>query len=648
MTECNECLALLKSDDLEIAREGAFKAGEINCVEAVPVLAKLLSMNHLGIQEAAESSLRKIGGKETIQAVLPLLRSEDAPVRNLSMDILREIGHQDVTALIGILHDDDADIRIFASDILGSAKNVLAVDALCEAMLEDPEVNVRYQAAVSLGELGMSEAADCLNKAMEDDEWVQYAVIEALTKIRHSSSVDALVKALDKASDLVASMIIDALGEMGNIKAVTMLLKRMEQSHTALRNKIAKAVVNILGGKSLTLLTSDERENLRQYLLVALRDEDIEIQDAAIRGLAHVGGEQASEGILEIAAALNPEQDQERLNEVIANLARIGLTEALKSGVKDGDQKKAQVAVQTLALVASGSGKDGGDAAACAVLMDCFWDLDLYVQRQVVGVLDSVADESAIEFFTEVLERHEDGTVLKSVVDFLGVRMHVTSVVDRLFELLDHQYDDVKEASLEALVSIDGPEVRERFEDMTGHDDPLHRLMGVYALGKIGDDSNLELLARATNDEIPDIRKVACESMAELCSEDCKWGEHVLARLEDENKDVRLAVVEILGKRYNREFIPYLVKALKDPDDWVQIRAIDAFGKHREADAVPDMLELLESPNRFVVMKVIEALGNIGGTVAFRSLLEISNSDEYELVSAAEEAITKIQESQEH
>ena len=230
MADCTEYLALLKSDDKEIVREGAFRAGEDNCVEAVSMLAELLQTNHLGIQEAADSSLRKIGGKETVQAVLPLLRSDDAPVRNLSMDILREVGSHDLAALIALVHDEDADIRIFVSDILGSTGNVLAVEPLCDALLKDPEVNVRYQAAVSLGELGMSEAAGCLNKAITDEEWVQYSVIEALTKIGHSSSVDALVKALDTASDLVASMIIDSLGEMGNVKAVTMLLKRIEES----------------------------------------------------------------------------------------------------------------------------------------------------------------------------------------------------------------------------------------------------------------------------------------------------------------------------------------------------------------------------------------------------------------------------------
>jgi HEAT repeat protein len=71
---------------------------------------------------------------------------------------------------------------------------------------------------------------------------------------------------------------------------------------------------------------------------------------------------------------------------------------------------------------------------------------------------------------------------------------------------------------------------------------------------------------------------------------------------------------------------------------------MDALGEHSTAEAAPRMVEMLGNTNRFVVMKAIEALGNIGGSAAFAALLEVTNSDEYELVSAAEEAISKIQE----
>jgi HEAT repeat protein len=645
MVDCTEYLALLKSDDKEVVRDSAFRAGEENCVEVVEALAELLTTNHLGIQEAADSSLRKIGGKETVRAVLPLLRSDEAPVRNLSMDILREVGNQDLSSIIELIHDDDADIRIFIADILGSTDSLLAVEPLCDALLKDPEVNVRYQAAVSLGELRMEEAAPCLNNAIRDEEWVQYSVIEALTKIGHSSSVDAMVKALDKASDLVASMIIDSLGEMGNVKAVTMLLKRMDESHTALRNKIVKAVVKILGGKSLTLLSDDERERFRQYLLVALQDEDEEIQDAAIQGLAYVGGEKASEGILRIASKLDQDQDHERLNSTIRYLSEIGITAALKEGIMGDDQDVARVAVQSMSLIAPDSCSDAHQV--CALLMDAFWNVGLPVQRQIVSVTATRGDVDAMDFFIRILDEHQDGTVLKSAVYLLGEKLRLAEVADKIFPLLDHKYDDVKEAALDACIAIGSPEVRERFQAMFDSEEPVSRLMSVYALGKMGVMENLDIIKRGLEDEIPDIRKVAVESLVEACEESEAWKPLALSCLGDESKDVRLTVVEILGQCFCEEFVPHLIAALDDEDDWVRIRAVDALGEQKSQEAVGRLITMLEDPNRFVVMKVIEALGNVGGTEAFRALLDITDSDEYELVSAAESAIASMQEAQE-
>ncbi|MFW5837762.1 MAG: HEAT repeat domain-containing protein, partial [Desulfovibrionaceae bacterium] len=485
MAECKDILEGLASEDTATIREAAFQAGNTDCDAAVPKLAELLGSENLGVQEAAEQALRKIGGPKVVRAMIPLLRSEYAPQRNLGMDILRAVGDQDFPSLVELIRDPDPDVRIFVADILGSTDNFMAVKPLCDALLKDPEVNVRYQAAVSLGDLGRPEAAKCLNKAMEDEEWVQYSVIEALSKIQHASSVGALVKALAHSSDLVASMIVDALGEMGNIQAVTMLLKRMDDSSTAMRNKIVKAIVNILGGKSLTLLSPQERERFREYMLVALDDEDEEIQDAAIKGLAFVGGETASRKILALAAAMEPDQQAERLERTIATLSPIGLTRALQDGLHSHDPAVAQAAVQALGGVS--------DPSVQEVLRDAFWDKDRDLQRTIVSSMCDMAGEEAKGFFLDILERHDDGTVLKEALRFLGEKLQLEETAEQIFAMLDHPYDDVKEVALEACVAIDGPEMNERFRSLIGDEDPLRRLMGVYALGRTGAKEDLEL-----------------------------------------------------------------------------------------------------------------------------------------------------------
>ena len=639
MTDCKEILAMLASAESDVMREGAYLAGEAHCEDAVPLLVEMLKSSNIGVQEAADNALRLIGGKEAVGGVIPLLKSDEAPVRNGAMDILRVLGGQELQLLIPLLKDEDVDIRIFASDILGSAGNVMAVAPLCEALLKDPEVNVRYQAAVSLGNLGLPEAAKCLNQAMRDEEWVQYSVIEALSKIGHASSVDAMVKAMSHSSELVVSMIIDALGEMGNVKAVTLLLKRIETSPTALCNKIVKAIVNILGAKLVNLLPKTERENFREYLLVALEDEDVEVQDAAILGLAVMGGDDAAKGVFSIACKLDPDKDQDRLERILGSLSQMGLTAVLREALKGADQAAGLLAVETLARVSSPEVEK--------LLIGAFWNNQVAVQRSIIAVLARIADPDAIGFFVDILAKHSDGKVLKSAASFLGQTMRHVPASDALFALLDHQYDDVKEAALDACVAIGGQDMQVRFQDLFQGIDPIKRLMAVYALGKMDAAANIDILKTALEDESPEIRKHALEAVASLCQDSDVWLELLVSRLLDENRDVRQTVVEIMGQCFSVAAIPHLVHALHDDDDWVKVRALEVLGQHKVVDAIPDVVELLENPNKLVIIRAIECMGNIGGTSAFRALLSVSGSEDYEIMEAAEAAIVKIQDEQE-
>ncbi|MDQ7835455.1 MAG: HEAT repeat domain-containing protein [Humidesulfovibrio sp.] len=639
MTDCKEILSMLTSPESDVLREGAYLAGEAHCEDAVPLLVEMLKSSNIGVQEAADNALRMIGGKEAVSGVIPLLQSDEAPVRNGAMDILRALGGKELQLLIPLLKDEDVDLRIFASDILGSAENVMAVAPLCEALLKDPEVNVRYQAAVSLGSLGMPEAAKCLNQAMRDEEWVQYSVIEALAKIGHASSVDAMVKAMSHSSELVVSMIIDALGEMGNVKAVTLLLNRMESSPTALRNKIVKSIVNILGAKLVNLLPKAERENFREYLLVALEDEEIEVQDAAILGLAAMGGDDAAAGIFRIASKLDPDKDQDRLERILGSLSRMGLTEILRTNLQGGDQAKALLAVEALSRV--------NDPEVETCLVSAFWENQVAVQRSIIFVLARIAGPEAIDFFMDILARHHDGKVLRSAANFLGQKLRHAPAADALFAMLDHQYDDVKEAALDACVAIDGPEMQHRFQQLYQGIDPLKRLMSVYALGKMDASGNIDILKSALEDESPEIRKHALEAVASLCHDSEVWLELLVTRLLDENRDVRQTVVEIMGQCFSAAAIPHLLHALHDDDDWVKVRALEVLGQHKVVDAIPEVVELLEHPNKLVTIRTIECLGSIGGTSAFRALLAVSGSEDYEIMEAAEAAIAKIQDDQE-
>ncbi len=629
-----QMLALLNADDPESIREGARLAGSSKDERAIPLLVRHAASSNIGVQEAVDRALRKIGGPAMVHAVIPLLRSDEPPVRNLAMDLLRAQGHTDLEALHALLLDEDPDVRIFAADILGSVGSAQAVSPLCRALSQDPEVNVRYQAAVSLGALAFPEAVPALNKALHDEEWVQFSVIEALTKIRAESSVQALLGALEKASDLVASTIVDALGEMGNIKAVPLLLRRLDASPSPLCNKIVRAVVSIMGERSLSLLGAKDCERLRGYLPNAVEDEDPAIQDAAVRGFAALGGEGATSNILKLVPQIDVEKDADRLMNIIDALVRVGHTPELDQAVRVCDDLTMQVATEALLRI--------NPEAAVPLLMDVFWERSRDVQRQLVLELASRAGRDRQQFFLDVLERHSDGNVLRGALMFLGRKGDPEAVQEHVIPFLSHKYDDVKETALEACIALRTPLILQHLRDITRHHDPAQRMMGVYAFGFMNKEDFLEEFKDALNDESPDVRKVSIEALGRDCPIPEEYIALIEQKLDDDNREVRMAVVDTLGSCSDSRMHTYLMHGLDDPDPWVRVRCAERLGQRKDRRASERLISMLEDSNHLIVIKSIEALGMIGGETAFRALLPLLEHPDRDLRAAAEEALDAV------
>ena len=630
----------LQSDDTDVRRRAAFAAGDMKLADSVALLCKCIGSSNIGVQEAAEYALRKIRGSHAIRSLIPLLRSEDAPLRNIAMDILREIGADDLSSLTPLLHDDDCDVRIFTADILGSAKDRKAVASLCDALLKDPEVNVRYQAAVSLGNLAFPEAVDSLRQAMLDEEWVQFSVVEALTKIRADSTVTALSQSLSTSSPLVASIIIDALGEMGNIKAVPLLLKSLEKTSPPLRNKTVKSIVKILGGRSLSLLSPKDQERLHDYLLVALHDEDESVLMSALTGLSAMGETAATKAIFGLLERLDPDLHHELIHAATQAIATIGFNQSFIDALHAEDNDSlVHIALEASLLM---------NAPLCVPhIKDIFWRHERDIQRVAATRLARIAGQDDVPFFLDLLERHTDGEVLKATLFFLGNRMQAEQAMDKLFSMLAHPYDDVKEAALAACIALDSPQATNRFKELFKENDPQLRALAAYALGRQNLAACLPELRIALEDENPQVRQIAVEAfgISVPCSKD--YLPILLPRLHDENREVRLAMVSLLGNCGLSEALPHLLSVLDDQDDWLRIRAVEGLGHLKASAAVPHLVQMLDSSNPMLTFKIIDTLGRIGGKVAFRALLGMIDHEDPEIQHVAAEAVSSIQAEQE-
>ncbi len=97
---------------------------------------------------------------------------------------------KDVYGLIKALgYEKDVQVRREAAYTLGKIGNSSAVSHLIKA-LADPDSHVRRQAADALGNIGDPKAVDSLNKALHDpNKYVCQGAADALSKIEEKNTM---------------------------------------------------------------------------------------------------------------------------------------------------------------------------------------------------------------------------------------------------------------------------------------------------------------------------------------------------------------------------------------------------------------------------------------------------------------------------
>lgn len=630
-----EILQGLVSDDSLLVRQAAFEAANQGLKSALPLLVSLFESSSVGIQEAVEVAVRKIRGEDAVRLIIPILRCEDATVRNISMDILREIAEDDVQAMIDLVYDEDPDIRIFATDILGSIKNASVVQALSEALLHDPEVNVRYQAAISLGEIKDPKSVDALKQSIKDEEWVQYAAIGALAKIRDTHSVDILLQALDSVSPLVVSIIIEALGDIGSVKAVPRLLEFLTKCEGPLRIKVLKAIIQTLGPNALNLLGAQQLVVFQEYMIEALQEKDEEVLMVVLSGLASAGmNPAATKAILEFGKRVDPDVQLELLHKIIDTLKEIGYNEELELALMSDNEMIRKLAIETCGSIEGKAGR--------FVLKRHFEKMSTEDKIRSIELLSLSSDEHDIPFFVNYLENSQEAKVICPSLRFLGVKQKHVESAPLMLKFLESEDSSIRDAALEACLALEDEDTIYKITAFKNSERADMRKIAVYTMGYINAEFFFEDLAIAMDDTDALVRKTAIEAIGYGLPESEAKNKMLIFAMQDEDKDVRLSTVGIMSEQLNEELIPSLLTALSDTDDWVKMRTLEVLGLYKVDSAVPMIVEMIPKSEQLVKLKIVETLALIGGDQAFQALLGLVASDNAEIQHAAQVAMESI------
>jgi HEAT repeat protein len=143
------------------------------------------------VREAILTALAGSHSEEGIDALLPLLRSDDAPVRTGALDALRTIREAIAPHLPRLLHDADPDVRILACELARNLRDDDAARMLCELLDAESEPNVCAAAVEVLADVGGPASLPSLARCAErfrGAPFLDYSISATIERIRSPSN----------------------------------------------------------------------------------------------------------------------------------------------------------------------------------------------------------------------------------------------------------------------------------------------------------------------------------------------------------------------------------------------------------------------------------------------------------------------------
>jgi HEAT repeat protein len=185
--ELDELIQLIQNRAIARRLDAANSLAAFGEAAAEALCATLLNEADDALRDAIAVSLASAGGHGVVSKLAPMLRSDDPAIRNIAVDILKELP-QDVAPLMEtLLSDPDPDVRILMVNVLASLRHAKVEAWLIGVVAHDENVNVVAAAVEALVEIGGVAARGALSRAADRFSHEPFIVISVENALHHVS-----------------------------------------------------------------------------------------------------------------------------------------------------------------------------------------------------------------------------------------------------------------------------------------------------------------------------------------------------------------------------------------------------------------------------------------------------------------------------
>lgn len=625
---------MLRSTDPYVRRDACSAAAQRSVAALIPDLVSALSDKDLGVKEAALNSLITIGGEEVAEALVPLLRSDDASLRNMAIEILSHTGPQTAKVISRLLKDKDEDVIKFAVDIIAGLKDAGFVEEV-GPLIKHRNANIRASAALCLGRIKGKGALDLLLGALNDrEDWVRFSVIEGIGLLEDRAALSHLIQIIESDSGLIKEAALEAVGKLAApedavgalLKTEAILKKGQILSYEAVLELFEKAMA-----PSVHFSPSREfKEIFFWFFSKGLEENSRSTAMKALKGLSLLEMKEGFQKVFRLMDSLKEINEDEEASfvDAIASLSGPGpLPAVLVEEVRKGARHR-KVLLTVIGKIKS--------VDAVPLLESLIESASKEDSRDIVSALEAIGSPASLDALLRLL-KNRDGHTRKTAARALS-RLAGSEAAAPLLEALRAEvYRDVMEEITDSLSHIPTDYVKRTLCALLSEPKESLREMALRALGRLGDEEALPCIKKALGDASAAVRKAAYKTLAKLGIPDST--DDLLTGLKDKDPEVRLSVIKSLSGWSGEGIERALIEALRDNNMWIRYHSVLLLGEtsgHAAEDAVVSILETDEPPVRAAAAKALERLGT---GKALASLMRLKDHHDAAVKSAVEKAI---------
>ena len=185
---------------------------------------------------------------------------------------------------------------------------------------------------------------------------------------------------------------------------------------------------------------------------------------------------------------------------------------------------------------------------------------------------------------------------------------------------------EVKRAALRSLAETKSPRAQPRLLEIARSDPNTElRRQAVRVLGERGEAAMADLINLYDTERIPEVRRTALQSLAEIKNTRVEDKLFEVAR-NDESIELRRQAIRLLGERVGKRSFDFLSATAQNTDanTEVQVQAVRAISQRRSEESVPLLIKIARThPNQLVRKQAIRSLGESGDPRAIDFFKEV-------------------------